>query len=100
MDPRLARRAAATAFIAGIAADLLFDRVALGINAPIATVAVLALVTWLGPNRRPADRLDLWLPVVAVLASLGPALRTDPSVVFLDARAQQIFNRVRQFGTL
>ena len=84
MDPRLARRAAATAFVAGIAADLLFDRVGLGINVPIATVAILALVTWLGPNRRPADRLDLWLPGVAILASLGPALRTDPSVVVLD----------------
>jgi Domain of unknown function (DUF4173) len=84
VDPRLARRAAAIAFIAGIAADLLFDRVGLGINVPIATVSVLALVTWLGPNRRPADPLDVWLPLVAVLASLGPALRTDPSVVVFD----------------
>lgn len=84
MDPRLARRAAATAFIAGIAADVLFDRSGLGINVPIATVAILALVTWFGPSRRPADRIDLWLPVVAVLASLGPALRTDSSVVVLD----------------
>ena len=84
MDPRLARRAAAAAFIAGLAADVLFDRVGPGINVPIATLAMLGLVTWLGPNRRPADRLDLWLPVVAVLSSLGPALRTDPSVVALD----------------
>ncbi|TME11629.1 MAG: DUF4173 domain-containing protein [Chloroflexi bacterium] len=84
MDPRLARRAAAAAFTAGLAADVLFDRVGLGINVPIATVAILALVIWLAPNRRPADPLDLWLPVVAVMASLGPALRTDPSVVVLD----------------
>jgi Domain of unknown function (DUF4173) len=84
VEPRLARRAAAAAFVAGLAADVLFDRVGLGINAPIATVAILALVTWFGPGRRPADRLDLWLPVVAVVASLGPALRTDPSVVGLD----------------
>ena len=65
-------------------ADLCFDRVGLGINVPIATVAILAFVTRFGPSRRPADRLDLWLPVVAVLASLGPAVRTDPSVVVLD----------------
>jgi hypothetical protein len=84
VDPRLARRAAAAACIAGLAADLLFDRVGLGINVPIATVAGLGLVTWFGPNRRPADLLDVWLPVVAVLASLGPAARTDPSVVMLD----------------
>ena len=84
MDPHLARRAAATAFVAGIVADVLFDRVGLGFNVPIATVAILALVTWFGPSRRPADPLDLWLPVVATLASFGPALRTDPSVVALD----------------
>jgi uncharacterized protein DUF4153 len=84
VDPRLARRAAATAFIAGLAADVLFDRVGVGINVPIAIVAILALVTMFSPNRLPADRLDLWLPVVAVLASVGPALRTDPSVVVLD----------------
>ena len=47
MDPRLARRAAAAAFTAGLAADVLFDRVGLGINVPIATVAILALVPFL-----------------------------------------------------
>lgn len=84
MDPRIARRAAASALMVGILADVLFDRVALGINVPIATAAVLALVTWFGPGREAVDRLDLWLPVLAILASLGPALRTDPSVVGLD----------------
>ncbi len=83
MDPRIARRALAGALLGGIVADLLFDRVALGINVPLATLAALAVVTWLGRRRMP-DRLDLWLPPVAILASLGPALRTDPSVVPLD----------------
>jgi len=84
VDPYLARRAVAASLLAGIAADLLFDRVALGINVPIMTAVALALVTWFGTDRRPADRLDLWLPAVALLASLGPALRTDPTVAFLD----------------
>jgi Domain of unknown function (DUF4153) len=84
VDPRIARRAAASALIAGIAADILFDRVALGINVPIATTALLLLVTWLSPRHRPADPLDWWLPAAAILASMGPALRTDPTVLPLD----------------
>ena len=83
MDPRLARRALAAALLAGLGAELLFDRVALGINVPIATVATLVLVTLLGKGR-PADPLDWWLPGVAVAASIGPALRTDATVVALD----------------
>jgi hypothetical protein len=67
-----------------VVADVLFDRTSLGINVPIATAAVLATVTSLGSRRGPADRLDLWLPAVALAASLGPALRTDPTVVALD----------------
>ena len=39
MDPRLARRAVAAALVVGIAADILFDRTALGISVPIATAA-------------------------------------------------------------
>lgn len=84
MDPRLARRAVAAALVAGIAADILFDRTALGINVLIGTAAVLALVAWFGPAHRPTDPLDWWLPAVALAASLGPALRTDPTVVLLD----------------
>ena len=82
MEASKARRAVAAALLGGAVADLLFDNVALGINLPIATVATLAIVTLLG--RRPADALDWWLPAVALAASLGPALRTDPGVVFLD----------------
>lgn len=84
MDPRIARRATGAALAFGILAEVLFDRAALGINVPIATALVLAIVTLLAPNRRPADRLDLWLAALALVASLGPALRTDPSVVQLD----------------
>jgi hypothetical protein len=84
VNPRIARRAVASALIAGIAADALFDRTLLGLNVPLATLAVLAVVTWSGRSGRPADRLDLWLPLVALVASIGPALRTDPTIVALD----------------
>ena len=84
MDPRIARRAAAAALLSGVLADALFDRTGLGINVPIAALATLALVTWLAPQHRPADPVDWWLPAVALAASLGPALRTDPGVVALD----------------
>lgn len=83
MDASIARRAVTAAIAGGVIAELLFDNIALGINVPIATVAALLLVTLLG-RRRPADALDWWLPAVAVAASIGPALRTDPSVVGLD----------------
>jgi hypothetical protein len=84
VDPRIARRVVAAALLAGIGADILFDRVGLGINVPIATGAILALATWFGPRHNPVDPLDWWLPAVAFAASLGPALRTDPTVVPLD----------------
>ena len=83
MDASIARRAVMAALAGGVIAELLFDNVALGINVPIATVAALVPVTLLG-RRRPADPLDWWLPAIGVAASLGPALRTDPSVVALD----------------
>jgi len=84
VEPRIARRAAAAALLAGIGIDVLFDRLGLGINVPFATAAILALVTWLARSHRPADPLDWWLPAVALGASLVPAVRTDPSVVPLD----------------
>jgi hypothetical protein len=84
VDPRIARRAAAAALVLGVIADVVFDRTALGINVPLATLLILAVATTLSASHRPADRIDLWLPIVAIVASLGPALRTDPSVVALD----------------
>ena len=84
MEPRIARRAALSALAVGIVADLMFDRNALGINMPLFTAAVLAIVTFFGRDRRPADPLDGWLPALALVASCGPALRTDQAVVALD----------------
>lgn len=84
MDARIARRAIGVAAVGGLLAELVFDRQPLGIGLPLFVLAVLVAVTRSSPRRRPADRLDWWLPATAVAASIGPALRTDPSVVLLD----------------
>lgn len=84
MQSATSRRALGSALIAGLVADALFDRSLLGINVPLATAGVLAIVALMGSGRRPADRVDLWLPGLAMVASLGPAIRTDPTVVGLD----------------
>ena len=83
MDPRIARRALAGAILAGLVVELMLDRVALGVNVPLLTAAMLGLIALVG-RRGPADPVDWWLPAVAILASLGPALRTDPTIVALD----------------
>jgi Domain of unknown function (DUF4173) len=83
VDPRNARRALAGAILAGVVIELLLHHVAIGVNVPILTAATLGLIALIG-RRGPADPVDWWLPAVAILASLGPALRTDPTVVILD----------------
>lgn len=84
MPARLARRLVALSLFGGVAADVLFDRVGLGINVPLAVVAVLLAAALLRPAGAQLDRLDLWLPAVAVLAAVIVALRNDPVVTFLD----------------
>lgn len=84
MDPRLARRVALAALLLGLLGDTLFDRMALGINVPIAVAATLVLATRFRPSGSHIDRLDGWIPPVAILAALGVALRADPIVVALD----------------
>ena len=84
MELRIARRALVIAGVAGLLAELVLDRQPLGISIPITVLAVLGLVTAASPRRGPADALDWWLPVTAVVASIGPFLRTDPTVVALD----------------
>src|SRR5205085_11337355 len=90
VEHRTARRALLAAAIAGVGAELLFDRQPLGIGVPVFVVGLLALAAWFSPGvpgagrGRPADPLDWWLAGAALAASLGPAFRTDPTVVFLD----------------
>jgi Domain of unknown function (DUF4173) len=83
MTPRLARRIALVALVAGVLGDALFDRVGLGINVPIAVAGILVATTIFRPRDRRIDPLDLWLPPVALVAALVVALRTDVVIVFL-----------------
>jgi hypothetical protein len=84
MDPRTARRVGLVAIALGVAGDILFDGQALGINVPIAVGLALAAASLLRAPGARIDRLDLWLPPVALLAAAGVALRTDPPIVALD----------------
>ena len=83
MTPRLARRIALAAVVAGVVGGVLFDRVGLGINVPIAVGGILVATTIFRPRQRRIDPLDLWLPPVALAAALVVALRTDLVIVFL-----------------
>jgi Domain of unknown function (DUF4173) len=84
MTPSLARRLAGAALLLGVLGDALFDRTALGINVPTSVAIILVAITGLGRGRATVDPMDLWLPVIAIVAALGAALRTDPQVVGLD----------------
>lgn len=83
MTPRAARRIALVAIVVGVVTDVLFDRIGLGINVPIVVTGLLVATTILRSPGRQIDRLDLWLPPVAVAASLVVAIRTDVVIVFL-----------------
>lgn len=81
MDPRLARLLIAVSLAAGMAADLLFDRVGPGINVPVAVAAGLAVTWWFRPRATRVDRLDWWIPPVTLAAALGVALRSDVALM-------------------
>jgi hypothetical protein len=63
VEQRIARRALLVAVIAGLVAELLFDRQPLGIGVPLFVAAVLGCVAWFSPaahRGRPEDPLDWW----------------------------------------
>jgi hypothetical protein len=84
LEPRLARRLVAIALLSGLIADLLFDRIAPGLNVPIAVGVALAVTTLVRPRGRAIDPLDWWIPAAAFLAALGVAVRADPLVILAD----------------
>jgi len=84
MPARQARRLVLIALAGGILADLLFDRVGVGINVPIAVGGLLIVAAFVRPTGARIDRFDLWLPPVAIAAALIVAIRNDPIVGFLD----------------
>jgi hypothetical protein len=76
---------AACALGLGILAQLLFFDVGLGVNFPIAIVALL-LAAWLAGGRplRGLRPTDAWMPVVAIVLASFVALRGDRTLVTLD----------------
>ncbi len=91
MDRPTARRLLAAALVIGVAADLLLDGPALGLNLPVLVVLVLA-VGWLvrRPGRAP-DPLDAWLPVAAIVLASFVAIRADPFLAILDTLGAAAF---------
>lgn len=84
MDRAIARRIVVLALIVGLAVDLLLDGFALGLNVLIVVSTLVVAIPLVRPPERRIDAADLWLPVVAIFAAVGPVLRTDSLVVFLD----------------
>jgi uncharacterized protein DUF4153 len=71
----------------GLAAEVLFFGLPLGLNLLIA-VALLLVVGWMArnPDAR-VDRLDAWIPLAALLFAALVALRSDPLLVLFDTLA-------------
>jgi hypothetical protein len=88
MDRTTATRALIGAALIGVVAQAWLFRTALGINVVLLTAAVLAtgwIIARLAGRAERLDPLDAWLPVSAILVAGMIGLRSDPTLVFLDA---------------
>lgn len=88
MDRTTATRALIGAAVIGVVAQAWLFRTALGINVVLLTAAVLAVGWIIARLAGCADRLDpldAWLPVAALVVAGMIGLRSDPTLVFLDA---------------
>lgn len=84
--PRIVRagRVVAAAGVLGVAGQLLFFDVGLGINFPLA-IGLLLLGGWMVRRRTPRLlELDAWLGPAAVCFAAFAAIRADPTIVALD----------------
>ena len=75
MDRADARRVIALAIPIGMAAEILLDGPAFGINVPIAIALVLSSAWFVRRRDRAPDRLDMWLPIAALVLSVLVAVR-------------------------
>ena len=91
MDRADARRVIALAIPIGMAAEILLDGPAFGINVPIAIALVLSSAWFVRRHDRAPDRLDMWLPIAALVLSVLVAVRADPFVALLDVAAALAF---------
>lgn len=89
-----ARRAGLVALLAiaiGLLGQALFFEAPLGLNVPLATLALLGAGWALGPRLRP--RLpDLLLPAAAMIFAIPAALRDDSTLIALDVLASLGFS--------
>jgi Domain of unknown function (DUF4153) len=87
MDRATARRVIALAIPIGLATEILLDGPAFGINVPIAVALLLSSAWLVRRSDRAPDRLDMWLPIGAILLSVLVAVRADPFMALLDVTA-------------
>jgi hypothetical protein len=89
MDRIVARRALLAATAVGIAAQALLVHVAIGVNLVVVAVLTVVAAAALAPRvaGRRFDRADAWLPIAAIALAAGPSIRSDDTLVFLDAVA-------------
>jgi hypothetical protein len=80
----IAARALLGAVAAGVLAQLLFAFQMLGLNFPIWIAVVLAAAWRYRPREVPFDRLDIWLPVSALIFASFVALREDGMLLMFD----------------
>lgn len=84
LDQRTGPMLLAGAVLLGLVAQWLFDAETIGLNLVLWLGAVLGLFFWL---QRGQAREGLWLPLVAVVFSLGQLWRDSPMLRFLDGLA-------------
>jgi Domain of unknown function (DUF4173) len=83
----IAGRALVAAVAAGVLAQLLFAFQMLGINFPI-WIAVVLVAAWrFRPPTARLDRLDIWLPIGAIVFAVFVALREDGMLLMFDGVA-------------
>jgi hypothetical protein len=80
---RDAARVVVVAAAIGVAGQLLFFDVGLGVNFPIA-IALLLLGAWRLRSGQPISRLDAWLAPAALTFAAFAAVRADATLVALD----------------
>jgi hypothetical protein len=88
MDRTTATRALIGSIVIGVVAQAVLFRVALGINVLLLTAAVLGsgyVIARLAGRTAGLDPLDAWLPIAALVLAGMIGLRSDPTLVFLDA---------------
>jgi hypothetical protein len=81
---RLARRIGYLAVGVGLLAQLLLVGQRPGVNGVLGTLALLCAGWLVRRNRLAFDRLDMWLPLAAVLFASFAAVRSDRALVTLD----------------